>query len=82
MSASSVVRLPLVPVLLLAAVGLLSGLGWVYWVGLLATAALLVFPHIDIARRGLRRVGMRFMSVNGAVGLLYGGVVIAAVLVG
>ena len=62
--------------------GLLSGLDWIYWLGLAAVAVLLAWPHADIARRGLRRVGMSFMTVNGAVGLLYGAVVIAAVLVG
>jgi len=67
-------------VILLAAVGVLSGLGPIYWVGLVAVAALLAWPHLDIARRGLRQVGMSFMAVNGAVGLLYGAVVIAAVL--
>lgn len=67
-------------VVLLVCVGLLTGLGSVYWAGLLAVAALLAWPHVDIAHRGLRRVGMRFMAVNGAVGLLYGAVVIAAVL--
>ena len=45
------------------------GLGAVYWVGLAAVAALLAWPHVDIARRGLDRVGMGFMTVNGAVGL-------------
>ena len=68
-------------VALLAAVGALSGLDWIYWVGLLAVAAVLAWPHVDIARRGLRVVGMGFMRVNGAVGLLYGAVVILAVLV-
>ncbi len=68
-------------IVLLSAVGALSGLVWVYWLGLLAVTALLAWPHIDIARRGLREVGMRFMAINGAVGLLYGAVVIAAVLV-
>ena len=69
-------------VMLLAAVGLLSGLDWIYWLGLLAVAAVLAWPHVDIARRGLRRVGMGFMTINGVVGLLYGAVVIAAVLTG
>ena len=69
-------------VVLLAAVGLLSGLDWIYWLGLVVVAAVLATPHVDIARRGLRRVGMGFMTVNGAVGLLYGAVVIAAVLAG
>ena len=69
-------------VVLLAAVGLLSGLDWIYWLGLVVVAAVLAWPHVDIARRGLPRVGMSFMTVNGAVGLLYGAVVIAAVLAG
>ena len=66
---------------LLVAVGLLCGLGPVYWVGLAVVLALLAWPHIDIARRGLDEVGMGFMTVNGAVGLLYGAVVIVATLV-
>jgi 4-hydroxybenzoate polyprenyltransferase len=65
---------------LLAAVGVLLGLTLVYWAGLAAVAALLAWSHVDIARRGLDEVGMGFMSVNGVVGLLYGAVVIAEVL--
>ena len=67
-----------VAVALLVVVGLLSGLGPIYWVGLAIVAALLAWPHVDIARRGLERVGMGFMGVNGAVGLLYGAVVVLA----
>lgn len=67
-------------VALLAAAGALSGLGWPYWVGLAVVAAVLAWPHFDIARRGLRAAGMGFMTVNGAVGLLYGAVVIVSVL--
>jgi 4-hydroxybenzoate polyprenyltransferase len=70
-----------VTVALLAWVGTLSGLGWSYWVGLAVVAAILAWPHVDIARRGLRGAGMGFMTVNGAVGLLYGAVVIVSVLV-
>jgi 4-hydroxybenzoate polyprenyltransferase len=66
---------------LLVVVGVLCGLGPVYWAGLALVLALLAWPHIDIARRGLDRVGMGFMTVNGAVGLLYGAVVIVATLV-
>jgi 4-hydroxybenzoate polyprenyltransferase len=65
---------------LLVAVGVLCGLGPVYWAGLALVLALLAWPHVDIARRGLDRVGMSFMTVNGAVGLLYGAVVIVATL--
>jgi 4-hydroxybenzoate polyprenyltransferase len=65
-------------VALLVATGSLCGLGPVYWAGLVLVAALLAWPHVDIARRGLDRVGMSFMAVNGAVGLVYGAVVILA----
>ena len=62
------------------AVGPLLGLGWSYVVGCLLVAALLAWSHVDIARRGLQRVGMGFMTVNGVVGLVYGVVAIVAVL--
>jgi 4-hydroxybenzoate polyprenyltransferase len=68
-------------VALLVAVGVLAGLGWVYWAGLAVSAALLFWPHLDIARRGIDTVGMGFMTVNGVVGLVYGATCIVAVLV-
>ena len=67
---------------LLFAVGAVAGLAWIYWAGLAVVAALLAWPHVDIARRGLQQVGMGFMTVNGAVGLLYGAVVVLAVVLG
>ena len=67
---------------LLGAVGPLLHLGPVYYAGMGLVAALLVWSNVDIARRGLSRVGMGFMTVNGVVGVLYAGVVILAVLVG
>jgi 4-hydroxybenzoate polyprenyltransferase len=70
----------LAAVALLLAVGPLLGLGWSYLAGCLLVAALLAWSHVDIARRGLERVGMRFMTVNGVVGLIYGVVAIVAVL--
>jgi putative 4-hydroxybenzoate polyprenyltransferase len=65
---------------LLVAVGPLLGLGWSYIAGCLLVAVLLAWSHVDIARRGLQRVGMGFMTVNGVVGLVYGVVAIVAVL--
>jgi 4-hydroxybenzoate polyprenyltransferase len=70
----------LAAVALLLAVGPLLGLGWSYLAGCLLVAVLLAWSHVDIARRGLARVGMRFMTVNGVVGLIYGVVAIVAVL--
>lgn len=65
---------------LLFAVGPLQDLGWLYYVACALVAALLFWSNVSIARRGLERVGMGFMTVNGAVGLLYGALTIAAVL--
>ena len=65
---------------LLLAVGSVLGLDWVYWAGMAAVAVLLAWSHIDIHRRGLERVGMGFMTVNSAVGIVYGVVVVAAVV--
>jgi 4-hydroxybenzoate polyprenyltransferase len=67
-------------VVLLVAVGSLLGLDWVYWAGMAAVTLLLGWSHVDIRRRGLQRVGMAFMTTNGVVGIVYGGVVVAAVL--
>ena len=65
-------------VLLLAAVGVAAALPPSYWAGLAAVAALLAWTHVDVARRGVARVGMRFMTVNGAVSLVYGATVVVA----
>jgi len=70
----------LAAVVLLVVVGPLLGLGLPYAAGCLLVAALLVWSHVDIARRGLARVGMGFMTLNGVVSLVYGAVAIVAVL--
>jgi len=67
-------------VALLVWTGAVIGLPAFYYAGCLVVAALLAWSHADIARRGLERVGMRFMTVNGVVGLLYGAVAIVAAL--
>ena len=69
-------------VALLVAVGPLVGLGWVYYAGCAVVAALLLWSAFDVARRGLPRVGMSFMTLNGVVSVIYGvAAIIAAVLV-
>lgn len=70
----------------LAAVGLLFWVGaalhlpLVYFAGCGVVAALLAASHVDIATRGLRRVGMAFMTANGVVSVIYFVAVLAAVL--
>ena len=70
----------------LAAVGLLFWVGaalhlpLVYFAGCGLVAVLLAASHVDIATRGLRRVGMAFMTANGVVSVVYFVAVLAAVL--
>jgi 4-hydroxybenzoate polyprenyltransferase len=66
---------------LLVWVGVSLRLPTVYFAGIVAVGALLMWSSVDIARRGLGKVGMTFMTVNGLVGIVYLGVVLAAVLV-
>lgn len=72
----------LVAVALLVAVGPLVGLGWVYYAGCAAVAVVLLWSALDVARRGLPRVGMGFMTLNGVVSIIYGlAAIVAAALV-
>jgi 4-hydroxybenzoate polyprenyltransferase len=56
---------------LLAAVGVLSALGPLYWVGWLLAAGLLIYEHSLVSPNDLSRVGLAFFNVNGylAVGV-------------
>ncbi|HJW76204.1 MAG TPA: hypothetical protein VJ787_11155, partial [Thermoleophilia bacterium] len=67
-------------VALLVWAGIDLQLSAVYHAGMVVVAALLLWSSADIARRGLQRVGMAFMTVNGLVGSVYLGVVATAVL--
>jgi 4-hydroxybenzoate polyprenyltransferase len=61
----------LLTLVLLAAVGLLTGLGLPYWIGLLLAAGLLVYEHSLVSPNDLSKVGVAFFNVNGylAVGV-------------
>ncbi|MGO8683122.1 MAG: UbiA-like polyprenyltransferase [Thermoleophilia bacterium] len=65
---------------LLFIVGGLLHLPVAYFAGMTVVVALLAWSNIDIARRGLDRVGMSFMTTNSVVGILYGVVAVVAAL--
>lgn len=67
---------------LLVACGLVAGLGAAYWLALAVVAFVLAWPHVEVARRGLAAVGMRFMTVNGVLGFVYLAGVAASLLRG
>jgi 4-hydroxybenzoate polyprenyltransferase len=51
----------------LAALGLVTGLGAVYWIGWLVVVALLIYEHALISPRDLSKLDMAFFNVNGYI---------------
>jgi len=45
------------------------GLGWLYWVAVIATAALLIYEHRLVRPDDLTRVNMAFFNVNAIVSM-------------
>jgi 4-hydroxybenzoate polyprenyltransferase len=56
-------------VALLAGVGLTMSLGWPYWVGLAAVAAMLVYEHSLVSPDDLSRLNVAFFNMNGYISI-------------
>ena len=54
-------------VLLLVALGLVAGLGWPYWIGVLAAAGLLAYESTMVSPADLGRLQKAFFNMNGYV---------------
>ena len=61
-----------------AALGVLMGLGVLYWLGVAAVTALFVYEHSLVSPRDLSRLDMAFFIVNGYIAII----LLAAVLAG
>lgn len=70
----------LVTVAALAGLGLLAGLGWLYWAAGGATVVLLAAEHAVVRPNDLSRVNLAFFTINGCVSLLLGAATIADVV--
>jgi 4-hydroxybenzoate polyprenyltransferase len=64
-------------VVLLAAVGLGLHLGWWYWAGVVAVAALLAYEHSLVRPGDLRRLDAAFFTVNGLISVVFFAFVLA-----
>ncbi len=51
-------------VLLLVALGLVAGLGWPYWIGLVIAAGLLVYENSIVKPDDLSRINLAFFNIN------------------
>jgi 4-hydroxybenzoate polyprenyltransferase len=49
--------------------GASAGLGWLWWVGLALTAAVLVYEHAIVRADDLSRVNRAFFTANGVIGI-------------
>ncbi|HTY80608.1 MAG TPA: UbiA-like polyprenyltransferase [Candidatus Bathyarchaeia archaeon] len=50
--------------------GVMTGLGWLYWVGVLAVGALLVYEHSLVSPDDLSRLDVAFFNVNGYIAVI------------
>ncbi len=55
--------------LLLVLNGLLFGLGWAYWIGMVIVAGLFAYEHSLIKERDLSRLDMAFFNMNGYISM-------------
>jgi 4-hydroxybenzoate polyprenyltransferase len=67
-------------VALLAAAGLGLPVGALYWLGVVAVAALLLYEHSLVSPRDRRRLDMAFFTMNGVISLTFVAFVLADVL--
>jgi 4-hydroxybenzoate polyprenyltransferase len=54
----------------LAVLGVMSGLGVIYWIGWVAVVALLVYEHSLVSPRDLSKLDMAFFNVNGYIAVV------------
>jgi 4-hydroxybenzoate polyprenyltransferase len=59
-----------VTMLLFVWYGALTGYGWLWWLGLALTAAVLVYEHAIVHAEDLSRVNRAFFTANGVIGVV------------
>ncbi len=63
-------------VLAFAGLGIMTGLGWGYWAGVLVVAGLLVWEHRLVSPTDLSRLDVAFFNVNGYIAVILFGAVL------
>src|SRR5207249_5872810 len=53
-----------------AALGVMTGLGWIYWVGVVVVAGLLIYEHSLVSADDLSRLDIAFFNVNGYIAII------------
>jgi 4-hydroxybenzoate polyprenyltransferase len=63
------------------AAGRFGGFGWLYWIGVLVFAGMLIYQHSVVKPTDLRRVNLAFMTANGIASVVFAIFVIADLFV-
>jgi 4-hydroxybenzoate polyprenyltransferase len=58
-----------ITVILLAALGVVSGLTWPYWLGLIIVAGLLIWEHRLVQPDDFSKLGVAFFNINGYISI-------------
>jgi 4-hydroxybenzoate polyprenyltransferase len=53
-----------------ALLGVMMGLGWLYWLGVAVVAGLLVYEHSLVSANDLSRLDIAFFNVNGYIAVI------------
>jgi len=59
----------IITVVLLLILGVLSGLGWPYWIGLIIVSALLFWEHKLVQPDDFTKLGVAFFNINGFISI-------------
>jgi len=60
----------LLTVVAFVVLGLLTGLGWLYWAGVIAVSGLFVYEHSLVSPDDLSRLDIAFFSINGYIAVI------------
>lgn len=69
--------LHLLSILSVVGAGLLAPFGWLYWIGVVIFAGMIIYQHSIVKSNDLRRVNLAFMTANGIASVLFAVFVIA-----
>jgi 4-hydroxybenzoate polyprenyltransferase len=64
------------------AVGLCGGFGGLYWAGYAAAVGLLIVEQALVSERDISRINVAFMTANGLIGVVFGGLAISDLIWG
>jgi 4-hydroxybenzoate polyprenyltransferase len=59
----------IITLILLAILGVVSGLGWPYWIGLIVVSALLTWEHKLVQPDDFSKLGVAFFNINGYISI-------------